>query len=184
MDSRRDRVVHTHVRPGAQPISLAQSRACLCLLYTSHSCGADQLARLQPTLFSRSFGLHPGSLFRSSYRKEDDAAQRSSSPWLAQSRLGAPVLHSHRSGRRCVLGDRLCCHGSSARWPRLRHSSPHRTLLVAPLDSTAVLRLFSRLRFGANLYSAAMAALVLQLSLRYGATPRSRHLCLPGCSVA
>ena len=41
--------------------------------------------------------------------KKTTAARRAALSRLAQSRLGADLLHPHRAGRRGGLGDRLCC---------------------------------------------------------------------------
>src|SRR5581483_11429107 len=95
---------------------------------------------------------------------------------MAQSWLGTALLYAHRADRRGCVGDRLHSHDCRAlrsvaamAAPRRRRSSrTGRIWTVAALASAAVLRLLRRLRVGADLHSATLAALLLQRALRDG----------------
>src|ERR1700754_2098290 len=92
---------------------------------------------------------------------------------MAPSVLGAGLLHSHSTGGCSFLGDRFFCNPGCDWWAYPFDSPEAGTVGDPALDTAAVLRLFGCLRVGANFYTAALAALLLQLSLWNGDVARA-----------
>src|ERR1700733_2505816 len=103
---------------------------------------------------------------------------------MAQPFLGACLLHAFGAGGRCYLGawvsgdDR--CH-----WRSDDRDSPQASVTGdSSLDTAAVLCLLGSLWGGADFHPAAVAALVLQLSLRDRDVACPGSFCLARCPVA
>src|SRR5712691_2827700 len=87
---------------------------------------------------------------------------------MAQPFLGLRVLHSHGAGGRGFLGDWLPGFGCGYRRCGSCDSPPTSVAGSSALAAAAVLYLLRRVWLGADLYPAAVAALLLQLSIRNG----------------
>src|ERR1700743_1824566 len=102
---------------------------------------------------------------------------------MAQPVLGAGVLHANGAGGCGFLGDWFFCN-NCCDWRADDFDSPPPGVAGdSALDSVTVLRLLDRLWISADLYSAALAAFVLQLAVWNGVVARAWAVCGACCAV-